>query len=163
LGSEIISKIQGRWDRVVTATDKRTKRVDVVFDIADIKKTFNPSLVLPEPQQYYFESRRVWSAVSQALRAQDIDLATEEKLRLEDGQRAGKKEREESGRVWSPRLFENMNPSDPKSLSWRFKHTRTDVYQGPGEDEGRWEADLIDLVSHGELAVGRELMARLNP
>jgi len=98
LGSEIISKIQGRWDRVVTATDKRTKRVDVVFDIADIKKTFNPSLVLPEPQQYYFESRRVWSAVSQALRAQDIDLATEEKLRLEDGQRAGKKEREESGR-----------------------------------------------------------------
>uniref|UniRef100_A0A6T7Y1Y4 Uncharacterized protein n=2 Tax=Cryptomonas curvata TaxID=233186 RepID=A0A6T7Y1Y4_9CRYP len=101
-GSDTLYKIHGRWDRVVTCTEKKTKQEEVLFDIEEKRRYFTPPTVVPEAKQKHYESRRVWSQVSQALKAQNIDLATEEKLRLEDGQRAGKKERDDSGRSFHP-------------------------------------------------------------
>uniref|UniRef100_A0A7S0M7W1 Uncharacterized protein n=3 Tax=Cryptomonas curvata TaxID=233186 RepID=A0A7S0M7W1_9CRYP len=162
-GSDTLYKIHGRWDRVVTCTEKKTKQEEVLFDIEEKRRYFTPPTVVPEAKQKHYESRRVWSQVSQALKAQNIDLATEEKLRLEDGQRAGKKERDDSGSPWVPRLFDNLSPSDAKSLNWRFKLSKLTPYEGDVESEARWEADLLSLVSQGELAVGRDMMRVINP
>ena len=47
--------------------------------------------IVPEAEQRYFESRRVWAGVTQGIKKANQEMATEHKTRLEDGQRAGKK------------------------------------------------------------------------
>lgn len=55
---------------------------------------------------------------------------------------------------------------DPSLLShfvtFSFR-CRLTPYEGDEESEARWEADLLSLVSQGELAVGRDMMRVLNP
>jgi len=57
-------------------------------------RTYSAMSVQPEEEQHYFESRRVWKGVTKGIKTSNQDLATEHKTRLEDGQRAGKKERD---------------------------------------------------------------------
>jgi hypothetical protein len=43
--------------------------------------------------------------VTKGIKASNQEMATEHKTKLEDGQRAGKKERDAEGSTWQPRLF----------------------------------------------------------
>ena len=40
---------------------------------------------------------------------------------------------------------------------------RATPYEGDGEAEARWEAELLALVGQGELGVGKDLMQKINP
>lgn len=55
-------------------------------------------------QMAYNESRILWKNVTQALRNDNVDLATEEKLKLEQKQRADRAMREKNNEKWETKL-----------------------------------------------------------
>jgi hypothetical protein len=88
-----LAKVSGRWDRVIKV--KRSGSEAVLLDVeAEKSRTYCPITIQPEGEQRYCESRRVWAGVTKGLKTSNHDMATECKSKLEDGQRAGKKERD---------------------------------------------------------------------
>ena len=91
-------------------------------------------------------------------------MAGQHKAKLEDGQRAGKKERELNGNEFKPVLFANCdNVEDSKSLNWQFKFVRNEPYAPGSPDEEAYDQMLRNIVEQhsGEIGVGQELAAEL--
>mmetsp|Transcript_7502 Transcript_7502/g.18749 ORF Transcript_7502/g.18749 Transcript_7502/m.18749 type:complete len:413 (-) Transcript_7502:521-1759(-) len=163
---DTLYKITGRWDRTLTITEKKTGEAKQLFDVNQEKAASFTQLTLdPEERQQYYESRKVWQHVTKGLKAQNTDMATTHKAKLEDGQRAGKKEREEKALgEWQPKLFANLGGGDPKSISWKFKFSKEDPYKAGDPEEEAFDQQMRSLhqTQAGELAVGQELMQELN-
>jgi len=123
-GKDTLKKIEGRWDRVINVTDKKSKDTTVLLDVdAEKSRSFMPMIMEPEDQQRYYESRKVWAHVTKGLKTHNVDMATENKSKLEDGQRAGKKEREEQKIEWTPKVF--TSSSNGANLGdWKFQHIK---------------------------------------
>lgn len=68
--------------------------------------TIHPKIVAHEGDQEETESRRLWSGLTAALKTNNQSLATVEKSKVEDAQRAKSKLRQERGEVHVPRYFE---------------------------------------------------------
>jgi len=155
-----LAKISGRWDKVLKL--KRAGAEQVLLDVEEEKaRSYCALSVEREDEQRYFESRRLWTGVTKGIKTSNQDMATEHKTKLEDGQRAGKKERDAEGSTWTPRLFVQTNPAD--MTSWRFKLCNSQPYDtSKAVEEEAFEAAFKDLVNTGELSVGQELMAELN-
>jgi len=156
-----IAKISGRWDKTLKV--KRGGSESLFLDVeAEKNNTYCPMTLEPEDQQRYFESRRVWTGVTKGIKTSNQDMATEHKTKLEDGQRAGKKERDTEGIEWKPKLFDHTNPND--ITAWRFKLCNSAPYDAskPTEEEA-FENAVKELVDQSELSVGTALMAELNP
>jgi hypothetical protein len=78
----------------------------VLFDVDKDGAKVAPKSVPPEDQQEPNESRRLWSRLTQAIGAKDMDAATEAKTAVEERERELRKKREESGETFTPRFFE---------------------------------------------------------
>jgi len=155
-----IAKISGRWDKTLKL--KRGGSESVFLDVeAEKNNSYCPMAQEPQDQQRYFESRPLWSGVTKGIKTSNQDMATEHKTKLEDGQRAGKKERDTEGAQWTPKLFEQTNPND--ITAWRFKLCNPAPYDPskPTEEEA-FENSIHELVNTSELSVGTALMAELN-
>ncbi|KAG0379585.1 hypothetical protein BGX24_012620 [Mortierella sp. AD032] len=101
--NETLYEISGKWsDEIIL---KKGTKKEVLFDAKTAK--INPKIIAPEDQQESNESRRLWSKLTGALRVNNQDLATVEKSKVEDAQRASTKEREEGGLPHIPRYFES--------------------------------------------------------
>ncbi|XP_046860517.1 oxysterol-binding protein-related protein 11-like [Xenia sp. Carnegie-2017] len=102
-----LCRINGQWtDRIemdfseeVRLISEKTKVIEPYL----LKKT--PKKLRPIVKQDENESRRLWRHVTEAVRCDDINIAAEEKEKLEDNQRLLAKQREESGHVWTTTLF----------------------------------------------------------
>jgi len=162
--STTLYKIEGRWDRSLTITDKKSGKTTPFFDVdAEKQRSFTPLVAEPEAQQAYFESRKVWTHVTRALRSNSsTEAATEAKNKLEDGQRAGKTERTEKGLEWTPKIFQPVAApvNDP---SWIIKGVEYTPYNASDPEEAKMGEKLQALAKQGELAVGQALMEELNP
>ncbi|KAF9953447.1 hypothetical protein BGZ72_005396 [Mortierella alpina] len=99
---ECLYEISGKWSDEIYI--KKGLKKDVLFDAKTAK--IHPKIIAPEEKQEVNESRRLWSKLTAALRVNNQDLATAEKCKVEDAQRARTKEREEHGRPHVPRYFE---------------------------------------------------------
>ncbi|KAG0029449.1 hypothetical protein BGZ81_003791 [Podila clonocystis] len=99
---EVLYEISGKWSDEIYIKEGVTK--DTFFD-AKVAK-IHPKIVASEESQEENESRRLWSKLTAALRVNNQDLATEEKSKVEDAQRAKSKDRESKGEVHVPRYFE---------------------------------------------------------
>jgi hypothetical protein len=53
--------------------------------------------------------RRLWAKVTEAIKKNDQDAATDAKSAIEDRQREIAKQREHSGETWKPRFFTIRN------------------------------------------------------
>ncbi|MCO5571905.1 hypothetical protein L7F22_025654 [Adiantum nelumboides] len=58
-----------------------------------------------ESEQDEFESRRLWSKVTEGIKEKNLEKATENKSAIEEAQRKANREREEKGETWRPKLF----------------------------------------------------------
>ena len=67
----------------------------------------------------------------------DIDIATYEKLRLEDEQRARRKIRKEKGEIWDPRWFKLEYDADVGKETWKYKGGYFEKRK-----EGSWGTDF---------------------
>ncbi|XP_067304389.1 oxysterol-binding protein-related protein 10 isoform X2 [Pseudorasbora parva] len=97
----IVCKAQGEWNGTLefTYSSGETKVIDT-SKLPVIKKKIRP---LAKQGQY--ESRRLWQHVTAALKAGDIDAATEHKHQLEEKQRREGKQRTASSTTWKPKYF----------------------------------------------------------
>jgi transcriptional regulator NrdR family protein len=64
-----------------------------------------PKAVASDDQQEDYESRKLWSKLTQAIKDRDMEAATDAKTAVEDHQRQLAKEREGKG-PWKPRFFD---------------------------------------------------------
>ncbi|KAF9282041.1 hypothetical protein BGZ68_006235 [Mortierella alpina] len=99
---DCLYELSGKWSDEIYI--KKGLRKDVLFDAKTAK--IHPKIIAPEEKQEINESRRLWSKLTAALRVNNQDLATTEKCKVEDAQRARTKEREEHGQPHVPRYFE---------------------------------------------------------
>jgi hypothetical protein len=92
---------------------RKGKGREVLFDAH--KSTVAPKAVSPEEQQQPNESRRLWSRVTAAIKAKDLDGATEAKSAIEEMQREQAREREAKGEAFAPKYFKPTG----KNGEWR--------------------------------------------
>ncbi|CEP17336.1 hypothetical protein [Parasitella parasitica] len=83
-------------------SDKEEKKPDLMVDVRDYVKY---PLQVPENQEEK-ESRRLWAKLTEGLLANNQDMATDEKTKVEDEERALRKEREQKNIEWKPRFFD---------------------------------------------------------
>lgn len=106
------------------------KGKETFFDAHSAEVTHK--VVAPEEQQAPNESGRLWSGVTAAIKAKDLDAATEAKTTIEDAQRDATREREEKGLQWESRFFEL------RGGEWRPKIRC--VF--PSRERALWRAEL---------------------
>ncbi|KAG0336622.1 hypothetical protein BG004_007959 [Podila humilis] len=99
---ESLYEISGKWSEEIII--KKGLKKEVFFDAKTA--VICPKLVAPEEKQEENESRRLWSKLTAALKVNNQDLATIEKSKIEDAQRAKRKEGESRGLVHALRFFE---------------------------------------------------------
>ncbi|XP_027005826.1 oxysterol-binding protein-related protein 10 isoform X3 [Tachysurus fulvidraco] len=99
--STIVCKAQGEWNGTLefTYSSGETKVIDT-SKLPVIKKKIRPL-----EKQGQDESRRLWQHVTAALKAGDIDTATERKHQLEERQRSEEKQRASINTAWEPKYF----------------------------------------------------------
>jgi len=98
----------------------------VLFDAVKDGQNVSPKWVPAEDEQEPNESRRLWSALTEAIQLKDMERATIAKTSVEDAQREQRRKREESGEEHVPRFFEMVNgrwlpkltvPKDPQEAT----------------------------------------------
>eukprot|EP00112_Aurelia_sp_Birch-Aquarium-sp1_P025049 Seg815.7 transcript_id=Seg815.7/GoldUCD/mRNA.D3Y31 product="Oxysterol-binding protein-related protein 8" protein_id=Seg815.7/GoldUCD/D3Y31 len=142
MGKDVLSKIEGKWDGEIFITEyaERESQGDdplseLFFDPAEAKRERLKRYTVDLENQDNFESEKLWAKVSEAIKAQDQEAATREKLVLEDNQRAVHKELKEKNEDWKPHFFERDAMSDnPHAWVYKFSDLRpwdlgTDVSQ----------------------------------
>uniref|UniRef100_A0A6I8NQY5 Oxysterol-binding protein n=1 Tax=Ornithorhynchus anatinus TaxID=9258 RepID=A0A6I8NQY5_ORNAN len=100
-GNAVVCRVQGEWNSVLefTYSNGETKQVDLT------KLPVTPKRVRPLEKQGPYESRRLWSRVTEALRESELDKATEHKRVLEERQRSEERHRAETGTPWHTKYF----------------------------------------------------------
>jgi hypothetical protein len=110
-----LGDVSGMWSGAIDFTDKETGKKTTLFDAA-VSSSVAKS-VLPEADQEEYESRKLWSKLTDAIKLQDMNAAQEAKSAVEDRQRKLRSEREVNGEAapesrffkpvgekWMPRL-----------------------------------------------------------
>jgi hypothetical protein len=99
----------------------------VLFNATKAKPT--PPIARPLEEQDERESQKLWYKTSEAVKARDHILATDEKTKIEDMQRDEAAKRAEDGVDWHPRLFRAVRggPGGPEEgeedLDWILNAT----------------------------------------
>ncbi|KAF9187587.1 hypothetical protein BGZ51_003441 [Haplosporangium sp. Z 767] len=141
--SEVLYEISGKWSDVIII--KKGLKKDTLFDVKAAK--IHPKIVAPEDKQEVNESRRLWSKLTAALRANNQDLATIEKSKVEDDQRARTKARETQGLPHVPRYF---TPNGSGGFDIKLQNISSDpqeakrqiidfIFNTPVPAEQQWE------------------------
>eukprot|EP00708_Paratrimastix_pyriformis_P002637 GAFH01001388.1.p1 GENE.GAFH01001388.1~~GAFH01001388.1.p1 ORF type:complete len:494 (-),score=159.26 GAFH01001388.1:190-1635(-) len=148
----VIATMTGNW-----ASTVHIQRVDipkspsqVLFDAATSVVT--PKIVAPEDQQLPFESRRLWTHVTRALKARDMDAATAAKTANEDAQRQGVRERAERHEEWRQRHFH----LDPATGLWVFNQINTAPYDPRESDASPTETAVAAATAAAVAATHTE-------
>ncbi|XP_070199099.1 oxysterol-binding protein-related protein 8-like isoform X4 [Littorina saxatilis] len=134
MGSDVLSVIDGHWDQEIYIKDRTLDKKREVFwsPTPDIRAGRLKRYTVPLTDQFPHESERLWSKVSKAVVAGDMQTATDEKYVVEEEQRKQTRERKQSNVEWMPRYFEK----DHLNGGWIYKYADdrpwdavNDVYQ----------------------------------
>ncbi|RUS19570.1 hypothetical protein BC937DRAFT_87261 [Endogone sp. FLAS-F59071] len=101
--------IEGQWTGA-SSIYRHHKSPQPFFDISAIPTP--QKIVAPVSKQHELESRKLWKKVTDALIAKDYSVASSEKSKIENKQRAERKERKENDSTWEPAFFKWVDP-DP--------------------------------------------------
>lgn len=104
-----IGEIGGRWSHIMDFKDTRSGKRRVLFDAVKDGQNICPKWVPEEEEQEMNESRRLWSGLTAAIVAKDMERATDAKSSVETAQREDRRWREESGEEHVARFFKVQN------------------------------------------------------
>ncbi|KAI2616201.1 Oxysterol-binding protein [Hypomontagnella submonticulosa] len=126
--------LEGRWSDSYTVKDGKGKLMDTV-NLATLRRT--PLTVAPIESQHPLESRRAWRSVIDAINANDIFATGHEKGKIENAQRALRRQEKDDGKTWEMRYF-TQTEKDPvaEQLSISSKTATAD-----GVDKMVWKFD----------------------
>jgi len=105
-------KVEGEWNGKMMAKWSSGKS-ETFLDMSSMPVF--PKKVKSVADQEKYESRRLWREVTQGLKFNNIEEATNAKCGLEQTQREEAKERKEKGEKWNNRMFL------PIGETWHFK------------------------------------------
>ncbi|KAG7661516.1 uncharacterized protein J8A68_004975 [[Candida] subhashii] len=111
--SEELFYISGKWNDLMEIKDAKSGKKRVLFDTKKSVKV-KPK-VRPIEEQWEYESRKLWKPTIDALSKRNHEVATKEKFKVEDEQRAKAKTRLEDGVEFHPKLFRLVSESEPKA------------------------------------------------
>jgi hypothetical protein len=121
-------KVFGRGQKLTEVVSlHQTGHKKLLFDATHAKPT--SPLVRAIDEQEERESQRLWSKVVAALNERNQDVATDEKLKIEERQRVETAMRAADGVEWNPRLFRPVHggPGGPEEgdedLDWILNTT----------------------------------------
>lgn len=153
-GKDIFT-MHGAWNSTSTITDGRTGEVLETFDVDALKQR---KLEVPDIEdQDPWESRCAWKHTISALRNGDMKRTTDSKSRIEQGQRAMRKDEASCGETWKP-LFYTRVETDPV-FDNLVKHDTNNSYT-VDRAGGIWK---IDLQAVQEKSRTRPFHADLTP
>ncbi|KAJ7037427.1 hypothetical protein C8F04DRAFT_411205 [Mycena alexandri] len=121
-----VGEVSGRWSHIMEFKSQKTGKKHVLFDAVKDGHKIVDKQVPSEEQQEANESRRLWSDLTRAIIAKDMEAATDAKTAVEDAQREQRRKLEESGTKHVPRFFELRDgrwvpkltvPSDPETAT----------------------------------------------
>ncbi|XP_029199808.2 oxysterol-binding protein-related protein 8-like isoform X2 [Acropora millepora] len=131
MGKETLCRIEGKWDGEVIIVDLKApvpageaEPLPELFwePTPEIRQQRLPRYIVDYTSQGEFESEKLWIHVSDAIKVNDQEKATQEKFVLEEAQRKGHRERREKGEDWVPKLFER-DPAAPNAINrWVYKY-----------------------------------------
>ncbi|KAK0568803.1 Oxysterol-binding protein OBPa [Tilletia horrida] len=98
-----IGDISGKWSETMEFKPSKGGSSEQLFNARTAK--FVDKIVIPESEQEEFESRRLWSKVTEGIKERNLEKATEAKTAIEDAQRQAVKRRDEKGEKWVPKYF----------------------------------------------------------
>jgi len=107
-----LMKVEGEWNGKMVAKWNSGK-TETFLDMSTMPVF--PKKVKSVADQEKYESRRLWREVTQGLKFNNIEEATNAKCGLEQTQRDEAKERKEKGEKWNNRMFL------PIGETWHFK------------------------------------------
>jgi len=139
LAKETLVTLDGHWDDCVKIKDKKTGVEQVLWEVSDeVRASRLRRFVVPREEQSNFESEKLWSKVSEAIAKDDQNAATEEKLCLEEEQRAGARDRKERCYEHIPKYFEH----DDNTGGYQYRHADVRPWD-PLNDMYQYERDYI--------------------
>lgn len=106
---DTIYTVTGQWSKSWEVNEGKHNVVDS-YDAEALPTT--PLTIAPLEQQDPMESRRAWAQVAQGIAVGDMDLTGIEKTKIEESQRALRKQEAAEGRTWERRYFTKVE-SDP--------------------------------------------------
>jgi len=144
---DTLYSIAGKWDSIINITHSKSKQTSVLWEVPKGARRL-PRFVRPLDEQEQNESQRLWIAVTEAIKKKDQKIATDEKTKLEEAQRAGVKERAEKGTAWVPRLFTTPD----NGTAWEYRYLNASPYD-PSEGIEEERDGIIFPVGRGIQAV----------
>ncbi|KAK6539240.1 hypothetical protein TWF694_009480 [Orbilia ellipsospora] len=132
---EKLYEVSGKWNEDMYIKNELTGRSELLFDATHAKPSL--PLVRPIAEQNPKESQRLWAPTIRALLKKDQDIATEEKIRVEESQRSETRKREADGVEWVPQLFK---PTEEYGLDYII-HTNVD-----GKDPETLEKQILAIA-----------------
>ncbi|ORY61414.1 uncharacterized protein BCR38DRAFT_347255 [Pseudomassariella vexata] len=125
--------LEGQWSSSYTIKNKGGKTLQTV-DLGKLRRT--PLQMAPVEKQHPLESRRAWQLVVDAINENDIFAVGHEKSKIENAQRALRREEKALGVVWNQRYFTEMKEDHlVKKLVTRGKDEEA------GEEHMVWRFD----------------------
>lgn len=113
-------EITGKWNDVMYIKNLNTGARDIFLDVKATKPS--PPKVRPMAEQGKYESRKLWKKVTDALGQRNHAVATAEKSKVEDDQRALRTKRQEDGIEFHPKLFKQSSNADDELEYYLYKH-----------------------------------------
>ncbi|OAA67530.1 Oxysterol-binding protein [Cordyceps fumosorosea ARSEF 2679] len=110
---EVLYEISGMWHEKMSIKNLATGQSEMFFDATHAKPS-NPQ-TRPIPEQEERESQRLWELTAKAVKERNHEVATDEKTKIEDRQRAEAAARAQENKEWQPRLFRAVKPSAEES------------------------------------------------
>eukprot|EP00850_Spirogloea_muscicola_P012404 SM000080S22919 [mRNA] locus=s80:101257:107523:+ [translate_table: standard] len=98
-------ELSGAWDKTVTIKDSDTGKSRILYDFQSAVGEASTPQVVAEESLAPMESLVVWNELTGAVLNGNWDVARQEKQRVEEAERALRKQREAEGQVWQPQFF----------------------------------------------------------
>ncbi|KAI8377161.1 hypothetical protein EDC96DRAFT_494706 [Choanephora cucurbitarum] len=141
---EVLYEISGQWSGELLikkyVPDKSGSTIGGLLSLRGSTSSPEKSEVLVNVSQHQIcpllvsenqeekESRRLWAGLTQGIMERNMDKATDEKFKVEDRERALRKEREAKNIRWEPRFFDVINGDE-----YKFKNIDSLNFDQPEE------------------------------
>ncbi|KAK0625091.1 hypothetical protein B0T17DRAFT_617227 [Bombardia bombarda] len=136
-----IYTVSGVWSDGWTATDARTGETLEVYKVDAEENAAAPVDLPPVEEQDPWESRRAWGGVLNGMEAGDMRKVLGEKTRIEQAQRAMRRDEESRGEKWEPLLFQAHSAEDSGVFHELAEGMGAEWGLFPEKTKGVWRVD----------------------
>ncbi|KAI2629487.1 Oxysterol-binding protein [Xylaria nigripes] len=168
---DVLYNCSGQWTKafeIHTGSGKHNSSSTLV-DTWDPESTPASGLILaPAEKMHPLESRRAWAGVAEGIAKGDMDLVGKEKTKIEQAQRAMRKQEQSEGKLWQRRYF-TARPDPDETLQTLAANVGLDSNGDSDRTGGLWRFDADKAAKSKEdnpseeerKKIARELLGQL--